>query len=163
MSLGLRLQTAREKLGLTEEMVAKAANMRVRYYVSIEDDEIERPTPMTLQKLADALSVSMDYLLGNEKDVETLKDALPEPYFKFVSLVMRLVVVLGVLALVACFVILSTLCVRAISNVIGDMSQQTANQGYLSEPISTLVSTQAYTGSQIPLHLQPQICLPDSK
>lgn len=153
MSLGLRLQIAREKLGLTEEEVAKAANMRARYYSSIESDEIERPTPLTLQKLADALSVSIDYLLGNEEIEDGLADVLSTPYLKFVTLVMRLIIVLGVLTFVASCTALATVSVRAISDAIPSKSQQSSTQGYQPSPNPTSVSSQEYTENQSLLRL----------
>lgn len=154
MSLGLRLQLAREKLGLTEEDVAKAANMRTRYYSSIEADEIERPNPLTLQKLADALSVTLDYILGNEEERgDELSDILNPTYYKFINLVMRLIICLGTATLIASCVILATFSVRAISGMIPDKLSQTASLDAELGAISTSASSQAYIGSPTPLHL----------
>jgi transcriptional regulator with XRE-family HTH domain len=159
MSLGLKILTARERLGLTQEQVAKAANMRARYYSSIEDDEIERPTPLTLQKIADALSVSLEYLIGDEDPKETIEEVLSPGYAAFVRWVMGLVIILGVLCLSAVFVGLFTYFFWAAS---GKLSKK-PTLGAVSEPISTLASNQAYIETQNPLHLQSHICHVDDK
>lgn len=163
MSLGLRLQLAREKLGLTEEEVAKAANMRARYYTSIEDDEVPNPTPLTLGKLADVLSVNLDYLLGNEELASDLSDVLSTPYLKVVNLTMKLVIVLGVLTLIASCAAFATVSVRAISSMIPDKLSQNPSQDYQPLPMPTSTSTPAYIGNPILLHPQsPGDCPEDT-
>lgn len=163
MSLGLRLQLAREKLGLTEEEVAKAANMRARYYTSIEDDEVPNPTPLTLGKLADTLSVSLDYLLGNEELASDLSDVLSTPYLKIVNMGMKLIIVLGVLTLVASCAAFATVSVRAISSMIPDKLSQNPNLDYQPSPMPTSISTPAYIGNPIPLHPQSLGDCPEGK
>lgn len=160
MTLGIRLLTARERAGLTQEQVAKAANMRARYYSSIEDDEIERPTPITLQKLADALSVPLEYLLGQEQELaETIEEVVSPAYAAFIRWVMGLVIALGVLCLAALFMAFLTFLVVVLSDKLSGRASLDA----VPEPKPILASNQEYTEILTPSHLPPQICHLENK
>ena len=55
--LSRKLSAAREKLGLTQEEVAKRAGMGANYYAKIERGE-HTPKGTTLQKIYKALKIS---------------------------------------------------------------------------------------------------------
>ncbi len=65
--IGLRLKTVRKEAGLTQQQLAKRLGIP---YQSIGQWErgIRNPKIETLQAIADAIGVSLDYLLGNVND-----------------------------------------------------------------------------------------------
>lgn len=100
MTPGERIQHYREIRGLSTLRLARMAQMREEFLLKIESSVI-LPQTRTLQKIADALDVSLDVLLGNELpgDKKRLEDELPEPYLSYVKWTMRLSLSLGVLLL----------------------------------------------------------------
>jgi transcriptional regulator with XRE-family HTH domain len=65
--IGLRLKTVRKEAGLTQQQLAKRLGIP---YQSVGQWErgIRNPKIETLQAIADAIGVSLDYLLGNVND-----------------------------------------------------------------------------------------------
>lgn len=101
MTPGQRVREARERLKLSPGELAKGAAMREAYLVQIESDEVPGVNVRTLQKLADALGVRIEYILGQEElpEKQTLADSVPPEYLWFVRATMCLVVALGTLCL----------------------------------------------------------------
>ncbi len=68
--IGLRVRRRREVLGCTREQIAERANISVQFLFDIEKGK-KSMTAMTIVNLAEALSVSIDFLLlGAEKKDE---------------------------------------------------------------------------------------------
>lgn len=68
--IGMRVRQRRKKLGCTREQIAERANISVQFLFDIEKGK-KSMTAMTIVNLAEALSVSIDYLLlGVEKTSE---------------------------------------------------------------------------------------------
>lgn len=65
MDFGVRLNTARKMRGFTAQKMAGLLGIGVRSYRAYESGERE-PRFAVLVKIADALEVSTDYLLGRE-------------------------------------------------------------------------------------------------
>lgn len=61
------LRNRRTKLGLTQEQLAIKAGVPYTTLSKIENGLVKNPTINTLKKIADALEVSVDYLIGNKK------------------------------------------------------------------------------------------------
>ncbi|MDE3243869.1 MAG: helix-turn-helix transcriptional regulator [Nitrospirota bacterium] len=66
--LGRRIRDLRKKRGLTQERLAEAASVDVKYLGSIERGK-ENPTIGTLEKLAVTLSVTVQQVLDCEHEV----------------------------------------------------------------------------------------------
>ena len=65
--IGARVRRRREVLGCTREQIAERANISVQFLFDIEKGK-KSMTAMTIVNLAEALSVSIDFLLlGTEK------------------------------------------------------------------------------------------------
>ena len=68
--IGVRVRRRREVLGCTREQIAERANISVQFLFDIEKGK-KSMTAMTIVNLAEALSVSVDFLLlGAEKNDE---------------------------------------------------------------------------------------------
>ena len=68
--IGVRVRRRREVLGCTREQIAERANISVQFLFDIEKGK-KSMTAMTIVNLAEALSVSIDFLLlGMEKNDE---------------------------------------------------------------------------------------------
>ena len=65
-----RLRMARAQLRLSQESLGKAIGLDQAYISKIERGEVQDITVTTLARLADALQVSTDYLLGRQ-DIPT--------------------------------------------------------------------------------------------
>lgn len=104
---GDRLRDAREARKMSTHSLAKLAGIREQFLIDIEDSRKECHT-RTLQKLADILGVRLEFLFGQEDMVltETLEDVLPEGYYWFVKTTMRIIIVLGSIALISALAIL---------------------------------------------------------
>jgi transcriptional regulator with XRE-family HTH domain len=61
-----RLRMARLRLRLSQESLGKAIGLDQSYISKIERGELQDITIITLERLADALHVSTDYLLGRQ-------------------------------------------------------------------------------------------------
>ena len=68
-AVGVKIKAERDKAGWTQTELAKRAGITPSALSQIESGE-RFPSTMVLAKLARALSVSMDYLLGEKKDDE---------------------------------------------------------------------------------------------
>jgi len=60
--IGKKLKEARKKIGLTQEVVAKKADISINYYARIERDE-ENPTLETLERVLKALKLKSSDVL----------------------------------------------------------------------------------------------------
>lgn len=60
--IGKKLKAARKKIGLTQEDVAKKADISINYYARIERDE-ENPTLETLERVLKALKLKSSDVL----------------------------------------------------------------------------------------------------
>lgn len=60
--IGKKLKEARKKIGLTQENVAKKADISINYYARIERDE-ENPTLETLERVLKALKLKSSDVL----------------------------------------------------------------------------------------------------
>lgn len=75
MSMGLRIKTLRKKAKLTQKQIADRLGMGSSNFGHIENDRVT-PSSSDLQKIADILHTSTDYLLGRTDEKET-----PQPYY----------------------------------------------------------------------------------
>lgn len=62
--LAENIKKYRKKLGLTQEALARKADISYNTIIKIESKGIADPRMETLKKLADALGVSLDHLVG---------------------------------------------------------------------------------------------------
>lgn len=93
IKLGSRIREQRKKKGLSQETLAEMCDLGVSYIGIIERAE-KRASIVTLVKIADALQVSMDYLLCDsisysnenmlESTISSLKD-MDEDDFEYVG------------------------------------------------------------------------------
>lgn len=77
MSIGQRIKKIRYNLGLTQDKLASEANISRSYLADVENDRYN-PSFDTLEKIADALNVSVDRLTGEAASCiieERLKDS----------------------------------------------------------------------------------------
>lgn len=72
MSMGLRIKTLRKKAKLTQKQIADRLGMGSSNFGHIENDRVI-PSSSDLQKIADILHTSTDYLLGRTDKEETPK------------------------------------------------------------------------------------------
>jgi FMN phosphatase YigB (HAD superfamily)/DNA-binding XRE family transcriptional regulator len=63
-SMGKRLQAARQKAGLTQQILCQKANLSYSTLAKIERGAIKSPSIFTIQSIAGALGVSLDELIG---------------------------------------------------------------------------------------------------
>jgi len=64
--LGKRLQTARLRAGMTQQMLCQKADLSYSTLTKIERGAIKSPSIFTIQNIATALGVSLDELLGGK-------------------------------------------------------------------------------------------------
>jgi transcriptional regulator with XRE-family HTH domain len=69
--LGKRLERARHAKGMTQEQLAAAAGIKQSHISRLESDDIKDIKGTTLRRLALALGVSTDELLGMDEARET--------------------------------------------------------------------------------------------
>ena len=67
LGLSERIKILRESVGMTQRDVARRSGLTIKTISAIESDPRTNPTINTLQKLADALNVSVDRLIGGKK------------------------------------------------------------------------------------------------
>jgi len=67
-----RLKTLREQMKLSQEEMAAALGLSQSYYGRFERNKGE-PNLMTLVRISEALNVSIDYLLGFDRDKGIIK------------------------------------------------------------------------------------------
>ena len=70
MSVSLRIKERRDKLGMTQTQLAKAAKLTPAAISQFESGA-RKPAFDTLSSLADALKVTTDYLLGKKAHMAT--------------------------------------------------------------------------------------------
>jgi transcriptional regulator with XRE-family HTH domain len=73
--LGKRIRDAREDRGISQADLAREADIHPTVISQFESGS-RQPSPDNLKKLADALSVSIDYLLGREETKGTSVEAI---------------------------------------------------------------------------------------
>jgi len=61
------IKRIRKKRGFTQEKLARLANISNNTLVKIEMGMAKEPTITTIQKLADALDISIDELVGRKR------------------------------------------------------------------------------------------------
>ena len=66
-----KLKEYRRKQALSQEQLAKNAEVTYTTLIKIESGRNTNPTLKTIVKLADALGVSLDELVGRRKDIKT--------------------------------------------------------------------------------------------
>ena len=64
--LAENIKRLRTKKGLSQDKLAKLADVTLTTLVKIESGANDNPTIKTLKKIADALEVAIDDLLGNK-------------------------------------------------------------------------------------------------
>jgi transcriptional regulator with XRE-family HTH domain len=64
MTIGGKIQKLRKEMGLTQEELAKKANLSYTTLIKIESDQVKNPTIKTIRKIAEALEVSLDNLVN---------------------------------------------------------------------------------------------------
>lgn len=64
ISLGERIKKLRNEKVLTQEELARKAGIPYATLMKIENGQVKNPTVGTLKKIADALEVTVDYLLN---------------------------------------------------------------------------------------------------
>lgn len=77
MSLGQRIKRLRKNQGLTQPEIAEKLGMGRSNFGHIENDRVV-PTSATLQKIADILNTTTDYLLGRTENPESLSNMSEE-------------------------------------------------------------------------------------
>ncbi len=74
VSLGLRLQRARQSAGLTQQQLCQKAKLAYSTLAKIERGAIASPSIFTIQRIAQTLNLSLDALIGNDTtNVQTKK------------------------------------------------------------------------------------------
>lgn len=81
-SLGNRIRQAREALGISARQLGTRAAVHHGHIARLENGETKNPSLEMLHKIANALSMNLNELLGSEG--AELNSALPEPrvYFR---------------------------------------------------------------------------------
>lgn len=69
-TIGSKIKKLRQVKGMTQEELARKADIPYATLLKIENDNVQNPTINTLQKLAQALEVSVDELLIDLKKDE---------------------------------------------------------------------------------------------
>ncbi len=64
MTIGGKIQKLRKEMGLTQEELAKKADLSYTTLIKIESDQVKNPTIKTIRKIAEALEVSLDNLVN---------------------------------------------------------------------------------------------------
>ena len=63
-TIGSKIKKLRLEKDMTQEELARKANIPYATLLKIENDTVKNPTINTLQKLAQALEVSVDFLIN---------------------------------------------------------------------------------------------------
>ena len=69
--LNKKLKEHRKKQSLSQEQLAKNAEITYTTLIKIESGRNTNPTLKTIVKIADALGVSLDELIGRKKGIRT--------------------------------------------------------------------------------------------
>jgi len=70
--LGENIRKLRKKKGMSQEKLARLADISLNTLTKIESGFAKKPTIQTVQKLAKALEISIDDLVKGEKAEKTL-------------------------------------------------------------------------------------------
>jgi transcriptional regulator with XRE-family HTH domain len=76
--LGRQLTRLMDELDMTVYAAAQAAHMSERHVAMLRRGEIEKPRPETIRRLAVALDVSVEMLLGDHPGVTRVTVAVPD-------------------------------------------------------------------------------------
>ena len=67
LTLGEKVRVWRDRRGFTQEELAVACGVRKNTITRIENGAIKNPSSVTLEKIATALRLTTDYLLGRSQ------------------------------------------------------------------------------------------------
>ena len=82
VGLGKQLQAIRTKAGLTQQALCQLADISYSTLAKIERGAIKSPSIFTIQKIAEALGVSLDILLGLQTNSLNLPPIIPKKVSK---------------------------------------------------------------------------------
>ncbi len=82
VGLGKQLQDLRTKAGLTQQALCQLADISYSTLAKIERGAIKSPSIFTIQKIAEALGVSLDILLGLQTNSLNLPPIIPKKVSK---------------------------------------------------------------------------------
>jgi FMN phosphatase YigB (HAD superfamily) len=82
--LGQRLQAARLRAGMTQQMLCEKADLSYSTLTKIERGAIKSPSIFTIQSIATALGVGLDELLGGKKTAPTRQQRRSQSGIEFV-------------------------------------------------------------------------------
>lgn len=71
---GEKIRELRKRKGLTLDQLATATGSSKSYIWELENKDPPRPSAEKITRIADALEVTVDYLLGNEVDLQSAED-----------------------------------------------------------------------------------------
>ena len=75
VEVGKRIVNLREQLNLNRTQLSKAVEVSIGYFCQIEKGQRNASLPVTI-KLAEALGVSLDYLIYGDKSIDVDKNEL---------------------------------------------------------------------------------------
>ena len=128
---GAKIRGLRESVAWSPEDLAQACSLRTVYLMAIEDDSAPRVHTRTYQKIADALNVPLEYLFGNvplDPALTLEKELEDHPWRWFISLILRLIIVLGTLTLTLIIMALVVYVANRVA-LIGSSRSQDINKG----------------------------------
>lgn len=105
MKPGEKVRELREEMNISVQDLAKAANMRPQYLMQLEEDAVPAVNTHTWQKLADALSVPLTVVMGEEEydPKQSVFEEMTEGESVVMRLVVRMALLFGVLVIISLF------------------------------------------------------------
>lgn len=82
VGLGKQLQVIRTKAGLTQQALCQLADISYSTLAKIERGAIKSPSIFTIQRIANALGISLDVLLGNQPSSSNMPPIAPKKVSK---------------------------------------------------------------------------------
>lgn len=79
--LGSKIRERRKELGLTLEELAGKAESSKSYIWELENRPVVRPSADKISKIAEALGITVEFLIDDKKDVATSSD-LDKAFFR---------------------------------------------------------------------------------
>jgi len=76
MTLERKVKEAREKLGINQAQLAEASDISQATISRIESGQVKEMRPQSLKRLADALGVTVDYLVQDDRSLRVRKSDL---------------------------------------------------------------------------------------
>jgi len=76
MSLAQKVKEEREKLGINQKQLAEASDISQATISRIESGQVKEMRPQSLKRLADALGVTVDYLVRDDRPLGVRKSDL---------------------------------------------------------------------------------------